>query len=391
MTDVTKQNEAKSLEVQNNQLIGYSELAQMVTSFQDQLQSLDYRVTNKNFGSKIYQTKETINSKSRFVAGAKDDIAVLDAQHPTYRLWIGAEDPTTAPFRVDKAGNATMSSVTLSGYLQIGEALTDIGTGNITSTYLGTNSVTTDKILANAVTATKISVSSLSAISANIGTVTAGTITGITITGGTVQTDSSGLRTVLGDGTDSIKFMNGSTVYGSIAPYVFASGNGIHCETLAGDAYWYLQEGTQDQAGIAIGNGDGIFIATNDISIVGDATFADDVTINRTLSITLGMGSNIDMNNYDLTAVGAISMAGHIDMNGYDITAMDDITGNTFNADIIQLSGGGYVDNARAFYFETGRSTHVSVSGEMRYYDGTSKYFECYVNGFRGSIDLTAT
>lgn len=392
MADVTTQNEATSLEVKNNPMLSYAELEQMVVSFQDQLQSLDYRVTNKNFGSKIYQTKETINSKFRFVAGAKDDIAIMDAQHPTYRLWIGAEDPATAPFKVDKLGNATLASVTLSGYLQIGEALTDIGAGNITSTYLGTNSVTTDKIVANAVTAAKINVGDLFAqnITAT-GTITGLKIVGGTITGGTVQTDSSGLRTVLGDGTDSIKFMNGSTIYGSITPYVFAGGNGVQAETLTGDAYWFIQEGTTDSAGMALSNGDGIFIASNDIDIVGDTTFADDVTINRTLIITLGMAGDLDMNLNDITAVGSISMSGSINMGGFDITNMDDITGNTFNADVIQLSGGGYVDNARALYMETGRTTHASVSGEIRYYDGASKYFECYVNGFRGSIDLTAT
>jgi len=388
MEDNKKQND---LMEPSTDTIPYGDLVDLVNDFRDQLQSLDYRVTNKNFGSKLYQTKETINSKARFVAGADEDVAILDAQNPTWRLWVGAKAPLDAPFRVDKDGNMVASSVTLTGYLQVGEALTDVGTGNITATYLGSNSVTTDKINANAVTATKISVSSLSAISANIGTITAGTITGITITGGTVQTSSSGLRTVLGGGDDSIKFMNGGTVYASITPFVFAGGNGIQCETLIGDAYWYLQEGTTDSAGMAIGNGDGIFIATNDIDIVGDATFADDVTINRTLAITLGMASDLDMNNNDITAVGSITMTGSIAMGGFDITGMDDITGNVFNADIIQLSGGGYVDNARAFYFETGRTTHVAVSGEMRYYDGGSKYFECYVNGFRGSIDLTAT
>lgn len=273
MADVTTQNEATSLEVKNNPMLSYAELEQMVVSFQDQLQSLDYRVTNKNFGSKIYQTKETINSKSRFVAGAKDDIAIMDAQHPTYRLWIGAEDPTTAPFKVDKLGNATLASVTLSGYLQIGEALTDIGAGNITSTYLGTNSVTTDKIVANAVTAAKINVGDLFAqnITAT-GTITGLKIVGGTITGGTVQTDSSGLRTVLGDGTDSIKFMNGSTIYGSITPYVFAGGNGMAMETLAGDAFLYLQEGTTDSVSIGV-TGASISISATEIAISQDLNF----------------------------------------------------------------------------------------------------------------------
>ncbi len=32
----------------------------------------------------------------------------LDAQHPTYRLWAGADDPTIAPFTLDTAGNVRM-------------------------------------------------------------------------------------------------------------------------------------------------------------------------------------------------------------------------------------------------------------------------------------------
>jgi len=367
----------KNLLMETEELIPYDELVGMVNTFREQLQSLDYRVTNKNFGSKIYQTKETINTKARFVAGADDEVVIMDAQNPVYRLWVGAADPADAPFSVDKLGNLIATSVSLTGYLQVGDALSDIGTGNITSTYIGSNAITTDKIAANAVTATKISVSSLSAINANIGTVTAGTITGVTITGGTVQTSSSGLRTVLGGGDDAIKFMNGATVYGSITPYVFASGNGIQAETITADAYWFIQEGTQNSAGMAIAGGYGIFIETNDITIDGDTTFNDDVVISRTLTVTLGMG-------------------GHLDMNGFDITDCDDITCDDINcnvieADIVQLAGGGYVDDARAFYFETGRTTHVSISGEIRYYDGASKYFEGYVNGFRGSFDLTAT
>lgn len=358
--------------------VSYEDLVTMVNDFRDQLQSLDYRVTNKNFGSKLYQTKETINSKARFVAGAEDDIAIIDAQHPLYRLWIGAKDPASAPFVVDKNGNLLATSVTISGYIPTGGALTDIGAGNITSTYIGNDQITTPKIATGAVSAAKISVSSLSAISANIGTITAGTITGITITGGTVQTSSTSLRTVLGGGDDRIKFMNGATVYASIRPYVFASGNGMNAETLSGDAFLYIQEGTTNAAAIGINGPYGMFIEPNLIDLYGDVVIHDDLTVSGTF------------------APGALSMGGNIDMNGFDIIDMDDLTCDDINCnvispDIVQLSGGGYIDNARAIYMETGRTTHVSVSGEIRYYDGGSKYFEGYVNGFRGSFDLTAT
>lgn len=117
-------------------------------------------------------------------------------------MWAGAADFASAPWKVDWDGNMTATSITISGYIPTGGALTDVGAGNITSTYLGSNSVIAGKIAANAVTADEINVSTLSAISANIGTVTAGTlsavsISGATITGTTLTTATSGQRVVL--------------------------------------------------------------------------------------------------------------------------------------------------------------------------------------------------
>jgi hypothetical protein len=105
-------------------LMSYQELVDTVTRFQDQLQSLDYRVTNKNFGSKIYQAKETISTKSRFIAGAEDNVVIIDAQNPTYRFWIGAADPTAAPFTVDKLGNVIASAITLENAIATGGTIT---------------------------------------------------------------------------------------------------------------------------------------------------------------------------------------------------------------------------------------------------------------------------
>jgi hypothetical protein len=115
-------------------------------------------------------------------------------------IWLGGEDPTTAPFSVDMDGNMIANSVTLTGYIAVGGALSDIGSGNITSTYIGSSAITTSKIQSNAVTASKISVSELSAITADIGSVTSGTITGALI-----RTSSSGDRVELDDGDDAIR------------------------------------------------------------------------------------------------------------------------------------------------------------------------------------------
>lgn len=117
-------------------------------------------------------------------------------------MWAGAEDFASAPWSVDWDGNMIANSITLSGYIPTGGALSDIGSGNITSTYIGSNAITTakiatnaitaTKIAANAVTASKIDVDELSAITADVGTLTAGEIEGVVI-----SSENSGTRTVI--------------------------------------------------------------------------------------------------------------------------------------------------------------------------------------------------
>lgn len=91
------------------------DLQDLVLQLQTQISGLDYRITNKNFGSKIYQAKDTIASKGRFITGYKDDVVIMDAQDPTWRLWVGTADPATAPFRVDKAGKMYATGAEISG------------------------------------------------------------------------------------------------------------------------------------------------------------------------------------------------------------------------------------------------------------------------------------
>lgn len=180
-----------------NQTMSLEEIQNLVLSFQDQIAGLDYRITNKNFGSKIYQTKETIASRGRFVAGAKEDVVIMDGQNPTWRLWAGASAPGSAPFRVDKDGNVTATSITLSGYVAVGGSAADVN-GNATT-------ISGGKITASSIAADRLSVSQLSAISADLGSITAGTITGALI-----RTSSSGHRVIIDGSTDNIEFYNAS-------------------------------------------------------------------------------------------------------------------------------------------------------------------------------------
>lgn len=141
------------------------------------------------------QDQRMLNKVENFQVGFGSKVLRVDQDG----LWLGSEKFANAPFKVDMEGNLTATSVTLSGYLQVGEALSDIGAGNITGTYIANGAVVTSKLAANSVTASKISVSELSAISADIGSVTSGTITGALI-----RTSSSGARVEIDDNSDSI-------------------------------------------------------------------------------------------------------------------------------------------------------------------------------------------
>ncbi len=94
-------------------------------------------------------------------------------------LWMGAKRFADAPFSVDMNGNMVATSLDLSGYLQTGDALADIGLGNITGTYIASGAITTAKLSATA-------------------------INGMTITGALIQTSSTGGRVVMDDTTDSL-------------------------------------------------------------------------------------------------------------------------------------------------------------------------------------------
>jgi len=210
MTTAIDQQDANLL-VEEPKKYTFDEIVELVSSIQEQVASLDYRVTNKNFGSKIYQAKETIASKSRFIAGAKDDVVILDGQHPTYRIWAGSTDPETAPFSVDKFGNMIATSLDLSGYLQVGGALGDV------------QSVIGD----------------LSDIDTDLGVITAGTLIGLTVIGGEVKTSSSGARVVMDGVNDQLAIYDTSRkrMYLDSDELVFINSSGSATAHLTASSY----------------------------------------------------------------------------------------------------------------------------------------------------------
>jgi hypothetical protein len=77
--------------------------------------------------------------------------------------------------------------------------------GAATDVNNGATTISGGKITANSITADRLNVTSLSAINANLGNVTAGTLTGVTITGGTFRTAASNQRIVI-DSTNNLTF-----------------------------------------------------------------------------------------------------------------------------------------------------------------------------------------
>lgn len=192
-------------------------------------------------------------------------------------MWAGAEQFADAPWSVDWEGNMIANSVTLAGYLATGEALADIGTGNITSTYIANGAIITDKLAANAVTAAKISVTELSAITANVGTLTAGLIVGVEI-----RTSNTGDRIVLDN--DRIRSYDGNDTIGFEVDDGFVT---IYDPVEVAAGYIFGSTGTNPRFVISGDNAHSVYIETDEF-----------IELNPTSFVLLG--SDIEMNGNDI-------------------------------------------------------------------------------------------
>jgi hypothetical protein len=89
-----------------------------------------------------------INAGSEISVGSGDAISVMSGSDPTYRLWIGSAEPNSAPFSVDRYGHLVANSITISGYVAVGGAASDVNSHAVT--------ISGGKITANSITATQI-------------------------------------------------------------------------------------------------------------------------------------------------------------------------------------------------------------------------------------------
>ena len=97
-------------------------------------------------------------------------------------MWAGAERFADAPWSVDWEGNMTATSLDLSAYLEVGEALSDV----------------------------QASVGDLSDINTDLGYIVAGTVVGIEVIGGLIRTSTTGARIEIDGTTDSIESWDSS-------------------------------------------------------------------------------------------------------------------------------------------------------------------------------------
>jgi hypothetical protein len=158
-------------------------------------------------------------------AANTDNIVRLDANNADYRMWIGRNSATTAPFRVTKEGALYASGATItgnstfSGTLSVGASLSDGGTiGDVKTTATAASNTAT--AASNTATAASNTATSASNLAATKLTKSAATITdssnnmtainagGITVYSGASAT--SGARVVMN--SDGIAGYNSSNV-----------------------------------------------------------------------------------------------------------------------------------------------------------------------------------
>lgn len=280
---------------------------------------------------------------------------------------------------------------------------------SITTTYITDDAITTPKILAGAVTASRISVGDLSAINADLGSITAGSITGVTITGGTVRTSSSGARVQMLSSTNTLQILDSG---GTVRAESYSNGWQFNNTVGSASGRIFIEDSLQTLTIQAVSSD--LFLTS--ISNISFAPYNGAIKAFFDTS-GLNMNDDIDMNNNEIVDAGAIELGGvrrtsWPSSSGAN-TSLSNLTTTDINEDLdpasiardlgssakrwgnlyvdyINLDGGGYIDEARAFYFELGRTTNPVVSGEIRYYDGATKGFRGFVNGFLGQFDLSS-
>lgn len=237
---------------------------------------------------------------------------------------------------------------------------THIKAGAIGAGQIAAGAIIADKIAAGAIDATKLSVNSLSAISANLGNVTAGNITGVNISGSTLKVTNN---STWGNGTTFVQMKDGEIFITDKNPDIVsrANANDLHIED---GAIWMVGHSANGigQYELDLHPTHILFTEIDPVEnkFVGQTKIAAGYLETRKVTADY-LIANVNANIWDLTVdgpawvhglLGIAGMGSDILMNNYDITGVRNvITQNSSGKAVSQFEGGsiGIIDTTGSY------------------------------------------
>jgi len=217
--------------------------------------------------------------------------------------WWGGPDYATGKAKIDYAGNAVLTSVTISGYIPDGDAAADVNAGavtinggkltagSVTATQIATNTLTVGTnvqigtaedsagvttIIGDTVNTGYINARNVTALSVQAGWVYAGNITAGQITGGSLAIGGSAdvLGTIVvknSSGTEIAKLNNSGIIVRNT--------RGLFFESVASGDYFSIQNNASSQAVLTLPNSNQLLVknsagTTNLFTISSSAVFS---------------------------------------------------------------------------------------------------------------------
>lgn len=271
-------------------------------------------------------------------------------------LWLGAEAFGDAPFSVDMDGNLIATSLTASGYIQVGGAASDVNSGatTISGGKITALSVTSSQIAAGAITTAKIAA----------GAVTANEIFANTITSDELASNSVTTSKINTGAITTAKIAAGAITATEIAAGAVTATK-ISASSITTDK---LQANSVIASKISVSN-------LTDISTTFNNTGSGVVKGNQAFFLASLVSGGADRSSaYDFDTYTAIIRTS-LDMDNGNIT---DIDGLIFN------SSTQYIDHDSDDMF-------LGADDEIVFYSGGSQRFRVHSSGANITGDFSAT
>lgn len=299
-------------------------------------------------GTQLSKNNARLDSTGYIELGSSgtDNIIRLDANDATYRMWIGRNSSSTAPFRVTKEGVLYASGAiisgnsTFSGTLSVGSALSDGGTiGDVKSTASSASSTAAAASTAASNAATAASNASTAASNAS-----------------TAATNAY---------NKAVAAQNDATAAATLAQQAKDTAD---LKVAAADVAQAINDNTTTISGSKITTGT---LSLNKIEVVGNTTNGLAIDTSGIRAYSGGTQT------FNLTSSGSLSLTGDIysatgriggfDMGNGDLTARSaDLPRIIFsNKILIGYDGGPYTISAGNPYTDTGGSFYVNTNSNV--------------------------